>query len=88
MRTAIGLAEAGADGINHLNEAIASASAQEQAEARMRVFNDTVKQLSSAFESLQIALAESGLLEIITELVSQAANLIRKAGDLDPKYCN
>lgn len=85
LRTAIGLMDAGAEGIDRISASIDEASAQEQAAARMEGFNGAIKEMSSAFESLQIAIAESGLLDFITDLVKGAAELLRKAGDLDPK---
>jgi len=85
IRTAIGLMREGADGIRELDERISQASASEQAEARMKGLNGTLKQLRSAFEELQLAIADSGLLEAFTQLVLKAADLARAAGDLDPK---
>lgn len=85
LRTAIGLAEQGADGINQLKSAIDEASATEQAEARMKGFNGEMKKLASAFEALQLAIADSGLLAFVTEMVQKLAELIAKLSQANPE---
>lgn len=84
MRTAIGLANEGADGINRLAEAINNVSATEQAEARMKGFNGEMKKLKSAFEGLLIAIADSGLLTSITGFVTMLTDLVNKLAAADP----
>ncbi|WP_370286951.1 phage tail tape measure protein [Pseudooceanicola nanhaiensis] len=86
LRTAIGLMREGSAGIAELDAAIGSASASDQAAARMKGLNGTMKELRSAFEELQLAIADSGLLEAFTSLVKGAAGLARQVGELDPKF--
>ena len=85
VRTAVGLMREGAEGIRDLETEIASASASDQAAARMEGLNGTMKELRSAFEELQLAIADSGLLETFTGIVEATTGLVRMAGDLDPK---
>ncbi|MEE3098831.1 MAG: phage tail tape measure protein, partial [Pseudomonadota bacterium] len=85
MRTAIGLMKAGGDGIEELSARIAAASATEQAEARMKGFNGAMKRLTSAFEALQLAIADSGLLDFVTDLVEGLTSLVAQASEADPK---
>jgi len=85
MRTAIGLAREGADGIREIGTAIGEASATEQAEARMKGFNGAMKRLASAFEALQLAIADSGLLDFVTGFVQKLADFIAGLSESDPK---
>ncbi len=71
MRTAIGLMQAGGDGIETLDKRIGEASAAEQAKARMEGFAGSMKALTSALEGLAIAIADSGLLRFVTDLVKR-----------------
>ncbi|WP_166461787.1 phage tail tape measure protein [Paracoccus alkanivorans] len=84
LRTAIGLAQQGADGINELKVAIDEASATEQAEARMKGFNGEMRKLASAFEALQLAIAESGLLQFVTDIVQKLAELVSQLSQANP----
>lgn len=85
LRTAIGLAESGAAGIERLKGAIANTSAEDQAAARMEGFNGAVKRLQSAFEALQLAIADSGLLEFATRLVERGTEILTWLSALDPQ---
>ncbi len=51
----------------------------------MEGLNGALKGLSSAFEAVQLALANSGLLEFFTALVTKATELLRSLSTLNPK---
>lgn len=61
MRTAIGFIEQGADGIDRLIEAIARASAAEQAAAKLEGYRGELTKLKSAIEGLNIAIGTAFL---------------------------
>ncbi|MBE3637462.1 phage tail tape measure protein [Mangrovicoccus algicola] len=85
MRSAIGLAQGGAEAIDRLHAAIGRASATEQAEARMAGFNGALRKLASAFEALQLAIANSGLLEFATRMTDRLTGLVSWLSMLDPE---
>ncbi|WP_300009675.1 phage tail tape measure protein [uncultured Roseobacter sp.] len=85
LRTAIGLMDAGAAGIDNISAAIDRVSAQEQAAARMQGFNGAMKELRSAFEELQLAIADSGLLDFAAGLVAGLTNVVKAISAADPK---
>lgn len=85
IRTAIMLGEQGADGINKFTEAIAAVSANDQAEARMQGFNGAMRELGGAIESLQIAIADSGLLQWATDFVKGVTDIVRSLIDTNPE---
>ncbi|WP_072297759.1 phage tail tape measure protein [Paracoccus sp. SM22M-07] len=85
LRTAIGLADQGAAGIERLKATIAEASAEEQAEARMKGLNGEMAKLASALEALMIAVAKSGILEFATDLARQLTELVLRLKDTNPE---
>lgn len=85
LRTAIGLADQGADGIERLKKQIGDASAEEQAAARMKGFNAAILQLKSAFEALQIAIADAGLIQFATDAVTWLTAFIAKLSEANPQ---
>ncbi len=60
-------------------------TAQEIAAAQMEGFNGAMKRMSSAFEALQIAIAESGLLDMFTGFVENLAALFTRLSETNPK---
>tara|TARA_R110001592_G_scaffold68626_1_gene210252 strand:+ start:7735 stop:10995 length:3261 start_codon:yes stop_codon:yes gene_type:complete len=58
--------------------------ATEMAATRMEGLNAVGKEIASAFEFLQLKIAESGILEFATDLGKSLAGLLRSAGDLNP----
>ncbi|MFN3275445.1 MAG: phage tail tape measure protein [Paracoccus sp. (in: a-proteobacteria)] len=86
LRTAIGLAEQGADGIDRLKASIADASATEQAEARLKGFNGEMLKLQSAMEALRIAIGNSGILEFATDLAKRMTEVILRLKDTNPEF--
>ncbi len=85
LRTAIGLAEQGADGIERLKDVIGDASAEEQAAARMAGFNGEMLKLKSAIEALMIAVGNSGILEWATKLTQQFTAFVLRIKDTNPE---
>lgn len=85
LRTAIGLAEQGADGIERLKDVIGDASAEEQAAARMEGFNGEMLKLKSAIEALMIAIGNSGILEWVTKLTQQFTAFVLRIKDTNPE---
>lgn len=85
MRTALTLADTGAEKFDKLAQSIQKVSATQQAETRMQGFNGAMKSLQSAFEGLQIAIANSGILEFATKLANGLTSLLRSISNLNPK---
>lgn len=85
MRTAIGLMQQGAKGIDEIKAKIASASADEQSAARMKGFSGEMQKLQGAFESLAIAIADSGVLAALTQFVSKIAELTTSLSQTNPE---
>ncbi|AHK42209.1 putative phage tail protein [Ensifer adhaerens OV14] len=85
MRTAIMLMKTGGAGIDELKTKIGSASAEEQAAARLKGFNGELEKLGGAFETLQIAIADSGLLAMVTSFVTMLAGWIDALATSNPE---
>lgn len=85
MRTGIALMQQGAEGIDQFRARIADASAEDQAAARLKGFNGEMEKLSGAFETLQIAIADSGLLAAVTDFVTQLAGWIDALAKTNPE---
>ncbi|MBD9640737.1 phage tail tape measure protein [Ensifer sp. ENS07] len=84
MRTAIMLMKTGGAGIDELKAKIGAASAEEQAAARLKGFNGELEKLGGAFETLQIAIADSGLLAMVTSFVTMLAGWIEALAATSP----
>lgn len=85
MRTGIMLMKQGSQGIDEFKARIGNASAEEQAAARLKGFNGELEKLSGAFETLQIAIADSGLLAVVTEFVGKMAEWIDALAESNPE---
>lgn len=85
MRTAIMLMKTGGEGLDTLKEKIGAVSADEQAAARMKGFNGELEKLSGAFETLQIAIADSGLLSVVTQFVTKLAEWTDALAETNPE---
>ena len=85
IRTALPSRVKARRGLTNSRRPIDQASATEQAEARLQGLNGTLKQLSSAFQELQLVIADSGILDAFTKLVEGATSIIRALGDADPR---
>lgn len=84
MRTGIMLMKQGGEGIDAFRAKIGEASADEQAAARLKGFNGELEKLSGAFETLQIAIADSGLLAAVTAFVTQLASWVDVMAETNP----
>ena len=84
IRTALMLSEAGADGINKMVESLKNVKASEIAKTQMEGFNGAMKALSSAFEAVQLAIADSGLLSFFTSLINHVTVIVQKIAQLNP----
>lgn len=84
MRTAIGLMKQGGEGLDALKAKMEEASAADQAAARMKGFNGEMEKLAGAFETLQIKIADSGLLAMVTQLVTKLGEWVDTLAAMDP----
>lgn len=81
-----GLVSQGADALADLDTELQNSggTAERVANAQMAGFNGAMKRLKSAFEGLQIAVAESGLLDFIGNMVSGLADLMTRMAEFSP----
>lgn len=85
LRTALTLAKTGADGFDELAEKINGVSAAQQSATRQKGFNAALLSLQSALEGLQIAIANSGLLEFVTNIVKRITAFTRALSQTSPE---
>jgi TP901 family phage tail tape measure protein len=85
IRTAVGLMKMGAEGWDDMNARIAATDASAQAAARMKGFNAEMERLKGAIENLAIAIADSGMLEAITGLITSIASWIDWLSKANPE---
>jgi TP901 family phage tail tape measure protein len=85
MRTALSLADAGAEGIRRFRGEIAKVDAGEQAAVRMKGFNGAVKELKAALEALAIAIGNSGLLQWATDFAKSLTGIVVAISQLNPE---
>jgi TP901 family phage tail tape measure protein len=69
---------------NYVDSITNTNKATEMAATRMEGLNAVGKEVASAFEFLQIKIAESGLQQLVTDLGSSLAGVLRSVGDLNP----
>lgn len=62
----------------------AGGTADRIAKAQMKGFNGSMKAMSSAFEGLKIAIADSGMLDILTDIVKGVTRVIASVAEADP----
>jgi len=84
IRTAVGLMNAGADGLDKIQQKLAATDAADQAAKRMQGFNGQLDQLKGALETLAIKIAQSGLLENLTTIVQAVAGLVDAWSEASP----
>jgi TP901 family phage tail tape measure protein len=84
MRAGLKLAEVGSGTFDNLAASIAGVSASEVAATRMEGFKGAVLKLKSAFETLQLAIADSGVLAFATSFVESLTNMALGMAALDP----
>ena len=83
MRTALTLAETGGKTISDYAAQIDKVNASQVAAAQNKGFEGAIKSLQSAFEALQIAIADTGLLDKVTDMANAMADLLRNMSGLD-----
>lgn len=84
MRTAIGLMDQGAAGLDKIAAKIAATDAAAQAAQRMEGLNGQLEELGGAFQEVAIAIGESGLLQVVTDVVTAFAGFMDKISELSP----
>lgn len=85
MRTALALANMTGKEFDALAQNINKVSATQMAQTRMQGFNGALRALKSAFEALQIAIAQSGILNFLTRTVQKLTEFINKISSLNPQ---
>ena len=84
IRTALRLAEEGAEGVRKRLEEIADVDAATVAADRLKSFEGALKLLKSALEGLAIAIADSGLLKWVTDLAKSLTEMVRSLAEASP----
>lgn len=69
-----------------LQKAAGKGGTTEIAAAQMKGFNGGMKELGSAFQALQIAIGDSGILEFASKFVRKLADLLRKMSEANPAF--
>ncbi len=85
MRTGAALASQGAQGVREALDTISKGDAAKAAEIRLQGLNGELKKLASASEAFGIALAESGILSQIAEMIMSITEWISKLAEEDPE---
>jgi TP901 family phage tail tape measure protein len=85
MRTAIGLMRLGGKGVDELKAKIANTNASEQAAKMMSGFNGQMDQLKGALETLAIRVAQTGLLNMLTDFVKRATDFVDRLATASPE---
>lgn len=86
LRTALAMGAQGRAGIIATTEEISKQGiAQEQADARMKGLNGSLEELAGAFEKLQIVIANSGLLDLVTTIVQKVTEWVRALSEVNPE---
>lgn len=84
MRTGIALMREGSAGLDEMRGRILATDAAAQAAQRMGGFNAQIEQLKGAFEALAIAIADTGLLTMVTALVGKVTNFVTWLATANP----
>ena len=85
LRTALLLAKAGTQGFDDMAVSIGKVNAAANAQQLTKGFNGAVEELSSAFEGLQLAIADSGLGDFATRAVQALTEFVRSLSALNPE---
>lgn len=85
MRTAIGLMKIGASGFEEMQGRIQATDASAQAAQRMQGFNAEMEKLKGSVETLAIAIADSGMLQAVTGLVTKVAEWVDWMSEASPE---
>lgn len=85
MRTAIGLMDQGAAGIDTIKAKIAETDAAAQSAKRLEGFNGQMENLSGAVETLAVRIGQSGLLDALTSVITKLADWIDALSETNPE---
>lgn len=85
MRAGLKMAEVGSVEFDKLAESIGGVAAAEVAGMRMEGFHGAVLKLKSAFETLQLAIADAGVLDFATKMVNNLTALSLSMSELNPE---
>lgn len=82
------LVNQGSDSLVKMQEEIAGAGniAERVAKKQMEGFNGAMKELKSAFAELQIAIADSGILDFVTEMGRKLTGFVRWLSEVNPAF--
>lgn len=83
-RTAVGLMEQGAAGLDSVRKKIEETNAAAQAAQRMAGFRGELEKMKGAFQDLAIAIGDSGLLGAATGLIKGLTGIIDRVSELNP----
>ena len=61
-------------------------TAKKAADINLKGLNGSIKRLVSAFQELQLTMADSGILDKITQLIIKISDVIRKVSKASPKF--
>lgn len=84
IRSAIGLMQLGAKGIEDMQAKIAATDASAQAAQRMKGLNAELEKLRGSLETLAIKLADSGLLSAVSGLITRFAEWVDWMSEMHP----
>jgi TP901 family phage tail tape measure protein len=84
MRAALAMAEQGGEGFQALDDKIRNADAAEQAAARMQGLKGAIENLQGTWQTLMIALYDSGLGEFATDVLGQLNESLREVVNNKP----
>lgn len=88
MRTAVGLMDLGAAGLDKIAGKIKATDAAAQSAERMKGFNAQMEQLGGSLETLAIRIGQSGFLAMVTEAVKWIADLVDVMSEASPQTLN
>jgi len=84
MRTAVGLMQLGAKGLDEVAAKIAKTDAAAQSAERMKGFNAQLEQLGGTIETLQIQIGNTGILTTVTGIVKGVTDMLDKLTEASP----
>lgn len=85
FRTAIGLMDQGAAGLDTIKAKIAETDAAAQSAKRLEGFNGQMENLSGAVETLAIRIGQSGLIDALTKVIGKLSDWIDKLAETNPQ---
>lgn len=83
-RSALGLMQLGAKGLDDIAAKIAKTDAAAQAAARNKGFNKQLDQLKGSVETLAIRIGQSGILDMLTGFVTKLGDLVDRMSSASP----